>query len=157
MKQLFIDDHIIERTDNLVRKLHQPDKFGAVLRPEYRWENIGPTITTAPMWDPVERIYRLVYGTATEPVDITISDLMMSTVSAPQRGQNFFCYAVSTNGVNWEKPFLGLHDYEGNSYDGKPIAGKNNIIVLTISNGPHESELSTNIESIITAKKATRA
>ena len=34
---------------------------------------------------------------------------------------------------------------------------KNNIMVLTISNGPHETELSTNIESIITAKKATRA
>ena len=37
------------------------------------------------------------------------------------------------------------------------VAGKNNIMVLTISNGPHETELSTNIESIITAKKPTRA
>ena len=128
MKQLFIDDHIVERTDNLVRKLHQPDKCGVVLRPEYRWENIGTTITTAPMWDPVERIYRLVYQSSAEPVDITISDLMMSTVSAPKRQQSFFCYAVSANGVNWEKPFLGLHDYECNSYDGKPIAGNNNII-----------------------------
>ena len=41
MKYLFVDDHHVERIDNLARKLHQPRRFegNAVLRPEHRWEN----------------------------------------------------------------------------------------------------------------------
>ena len=41
MKHLFIDDHHVERIDNLARELHQPRKFAgnAVVRPEHRWEN----------------------------------------------------------------------------------------------------------------------
>ena len=128
MKHLFIDDHIIERIDNLVRKLHQPEKVGAVLRPEYRWENIRARSTCAPMWDASEKIYKMVYQAIGEPVDMTISDLLMDTGSAPKRSQSFYCYAISKNGINWEKPFLKLHEYEGVSWDGKPISRNNNII-----------------------------
>ncbi len=128
MKYLFVDDHFVEETDNLARVLHQPEKFGAVLRPEYRWENIGVNINTAPMWDPAEEVYKLVYGAAAEPPDLSPADLLMTTVSAPRRGQGFFCYALSRDGVEWEKPFLGLHQYEGTSYNGSPLGTRNNII-----------------------------
>ena len=81
------------------------------------------------MWDASEKIYKMVYQAIGEPVDMTISDLLMDTGSAPKRSQNFYCYAISKNGINWEKPFLKLHEYEGVSWDGKPISRNNNIII----------------------------
>ena len=128
MKYLFIDDHHVEEMNNLARVLHQPEKQGAVVQSEYRWENIGVHIQTAPMWDPDEGVYKLVYGSGAEPPDLTLDDLMMITVSAPNRGENFFCYATSEDGINWEKPFLELFEYEVNSYRGEPIGKQNNII-----------------------------
>ena len=128
MKYLFIDDHHIEEVDNLARILHQPEKQGAVLQPQYRWENTGVYVQTAPMWDPDENLYKLVYGSGAEPPDLTVEDLMMTGVSAPKRGQSFFCYATSEDGVNWEKPFLELCEYEGYNYNGKPFGNQNNII-----------------------------
>ena len=133
MKYLFIDDHHIKEMDNLARILHQPKKHGAVLQPQYRWENIGLQITTSPMWDPSEEIYKLVYSGAAEAADFTTDDLLMHSVSAPSRGDNFYCYATSRDGVNWEKPFLELHDYEGVSYIGEPIGKQNNIIPNGVS------------------------
>ena len=133
MKYLFIDDHIIEKVDNLARTLHQPEKFGAVLRPEFRWENCGVYTVTAPMWDPSEEVYKLVYGSMAEPPDLTTADLLMTNVSAPNREQGFYCYATTKDGVNWEKPFLELHEYEGTSYDGKPFGKQNNIIPNGVS------------------------
>ena len=58
MKQLFIDDHHIEEMNNLARILHQPVKQGAVVQPQYRWENIGVHIQTSPMWDPDEQLFK---------------------------------------------------------------------------------------------------
>lgn len=128
MKYLFIDDHHIEEIDNLARILHQPRKFGAVLRPEHGWENIRIGTRSAPIWDPIEKVYKLVYKAEAEPVDLSASDLFMDSVSAPKRSQSHYCYAISTNGVDWEKPFLDLHEYDGVSWDGKPILSQNNII-----------------------------
>ena len=128
MKYLFVDDLHVEETDNLARVLHQPEKFGAVLQPEYRWENIGVHVNTAPMWDPEEGVYKLVYGAGAEPNDLSTEDLLMTTVSAPRRSESFYCYATSRDGVEWEKPFLGLHEYEGLSYRGDPLGTANNII-----------------------------
>ncbi len=128
MKQLFIDDHHIEEMNNLARILHQPVKQGAVVQPQYRWENIGVHIQTSPMWDPDEQLFKLVYGAGAEPPDLNVADLMMTSVSAPTRGQSFCCYATSKNGVNWEKPFLEFFEYEGYNYNGKPFGTQNNII-----------------------------
>ncbi len=122
MKQLFIDDHDLEEIDNLARKLHQPQKFegNAVLRPEYRWENYMIRNRCAPVWDPEVGLFRLVYqGTAAGPIP---SALRASGT------ENFWCYATSTDGVNWEKPFLGLYDYQEPTWTGKPIGKENNIL-----------------------------
>ena len=128
MKYLFIDDYNIEHVDNLARKLHQPKKHGAVLRPEHRWENIGTHVNNAPIWDPAKQIFKLVYGTAAEPVDFADADLFMTGVTGPRRIDSYFCYAESSDGVTWEKPVLKLYDYKGKSWNGMSIAGDNNII-----------------------------
>ena len=122
MKQLFIDDHIVEEIDNLIHKLHQPQKpeGNAVLRPKHRWENAGIQIRQAPVWVPEEGIFKWLYMGSSTPLG---SERKLSP------GDGFpslrhTCYATSTDGVNWEKPTVGLYDYAGISGDSK----QNNII-----------------------------
>jgi len=70
-KYLFIDDHDIEAIDNLDRRLHQPQKFArnVVIRPEYRWENVGIQIRTTPVWLPDENIFKMIYHGSAEGPD----------------------------------------------------------------------------------------
>ena len=122
MKHLFIDDYDVEKIDNLARKLHQPEKFerNAVVRPEHRWENGAIQIRTTPAWVPDEGVFKMLYYGSAEPSD--------PDTGKPSGGGSFICYATSTDGVNWEKPFLGLYDYEGHSWRGEPIGKENNIV-----------------------------
>ena len=68
-KQLSLDDFGIAEIKNLVRRMHQPRKLGAVIRPD---RSIGITshqIRTAPVWDPNKQVYKfLVHG---HPDDMT--------------------------------------------------------------------------------------
>ena len=133
MKHLFIDDHGIERIDNLARKLHQPEKFrgNAVIRPEYRWENLYIRIWGAPMWDPNSGLFKMIYlGSAAKEITTVGKGAAAELDETGEAGTSghFSCYATSEDGVNWEKPILGLHDYQGLSWKGTPIGGENNIL-----------------------------
>ena len=126
VKHLFVDDGVVEEIDNLARKLHQPCKFrgNAVLRPEHRWENIRLYLTVAPAWVPEEGVFKLIYGSSAESLD---PDARLARTVHPA-GESFHCYATSSDGVNWEKPILGLYDYPGLLWNGKPIGSQNNIV-----------------------------
>lgn len=127
MKHLFVDDHEIEAIDNLARKLHQPRKERAnvVIRPEYRWENNSIQVRTTPVWLPDEGIFKMIYLTGAEGLD---PEIRIDLTGAPVGGESFACYAISEDGVNWEKPFLGLYDYPAPMWRGTRIGGENNII-----------------------------
>jgi hypothetical protein len=127
MKYLFIDDRDVEEIDNLARKLHQPEKFpgNVAVRPEHRWENCGIQIRTKPAWDPQDECFKMVYLASAEGPD---AEVKLDATGAPSGGEAFYCYTTSKDGVNWEKPFLGLHDYQGLLWNGKPIGGENNIL-----------------------------
>lgn len=128
MKHLFIDDQIVEKIDNLARRLHQPEKFdnNVVIRPDHRWENIGIQARTTPVWLPAEGVFKLIYHTMAEGTDLVAGrDVVTQAMYGPER---YSCYATSSDGVNWEKPFLGLHDYAGVDWHGRPLGTKNNIV-----------------------------
>ena len=127
MKCLFIDDHDLEAIDNLARKLHQPEKFhgNAVVRPDHRWENCGIQIRTTPAWDPDAERFTMIYLASAESQD---AEVRLDVTGAPVGGESFYCRAVSDDGINWEKPFLGLHDYPVPYWNGVPIATNNNIL-----------------------------
>ena len=126
-KYLFIDDHDIEAIDNLERRLHQPQKFpnNVVIRPEYRWENVGIQVRTTPVWLPDENIFKMIYNTEAEGQDPVVT---LDVTGAPRGMESYACYATSVDGVNWEKPFLGRYDYPALTWRGTPIGKENNII-----------------------------
>ena len=127
MKHLFIDDHDIEAIDNLTRRLHQPRKYrdNVLIRPEYRWENNTIQVRTTPVWLPDEGVFKMIYLTGAEGMD---AEVRVDVTGAPVGTESFACYATSVDGVNWEKPFLGLYDYPALTWRGTAIGRENNIL-----------------------------
>jgi hypothetical protein len=126
LKHLFLDDFHIQRIDNLARKMHQPERFAgsALIRPEYRWENLTCQIRNTPVWDPEAGLYKMIYAGKAEVLEQELE--VDQTGNAPKTIA--VCYATSEDGVNWEKPFLGIYDYRGLNWNGTRIGTENNII-----------------------------
>lgn len=85
-KQLFLDNHVLARLEKVKRTLHQPKKYGTVIRPDKPWEGGGIQIRTGPSWNPETKTWMMWYGGG---------------------------LATSQDGIHWEKPILGLQDFKG--------------------------------------------
>ena len=88
-KQLFIDSSALQKVENVDLKLHQPKKFGAVIRPDQPWESHAIQIRSAPVWSVEEKIWKIWYI----------------------GGRS--CIALSHDGIHWTKPALGKFQYQG--------------------------------------------
>jgi len=96
-KQLFIDDYLIESTSNTRRFMNHAEKVegNPVLRPDKPWEvnstPEGPDVRVeAVIFEEQEQLFRMWYTAG-----------------------RLICLATSKDGVHWEKPVLGLVEYEG--------------------------------------------
>ena len=63
-RQLFLDDYSIEEMSGLTRTMHQPQKKGAVIRPNWpEWPateaEAALSTRSAPFWDPLEEVFKL--------------------------------------------------------------------------------------------------
>jgi hypothetical protein len=98
-RQLFLDDFIVERIDGLTRTMHQPVKRGPVLKAEEPWEGVYIAVFSPPMWIPDEGVFKQVYECR----------------YGGYRGKSGHKYvlAISKDGIHWEKPNLGLVEFEG--------------------------------------------
>jgi hypothetical protein len=88
-RQLFLDDVVTESLEGLARRLHQPAKAGAVIRPDRTWEGKHLQIRTGPSWHPAERVWMLWYSGG--------------------------AYATSRDGERWDKPILGVREHAGST------------------------------------------
>ncbi|MBM3801127.1 MAG: hypothetical protein FJW26_02320 [Acidimicrobiia bacterium] len=137
-RQLSLDDHGIGRLENLTRRIHQPEKRGAVVRSA----NPSQTIQTrtAPVWDPAQGLYKLWVTGTDQPLRLSHDGLHWTAGPQPNRpvshvvydpkdadpGRRFKAalldegFAVSPDGIEWKKldvPKIQSAD-EGNfSYD----------------------------------------
>ena len=92
-RQLFLDDHGIACITHLVRTMHQPEKKGAVIRPNVdRGEAVLQT-RSAPAWDPEAGLFKL-----------------WMITSAAHSGTT---YAESEDGLHWRKPALRQREVNG--------------------------------------------
>ena len=87
-RQLFLDDHIIERIAGLKRTMHQPAKRGAVIKPDQKWE-ISLQTRCAPTWNEKQKLFKL---------------WLITSTNIP--GLAGTSYVESKDGVNWTKPIL---------------------------------------------------
>ena len=104
-RQLFIDDALIDpsRTQNVTRRLNPPHKIQRVLTPQQPWEALGFVFYCGVIDDGgAAKLYHHSYD---------------------REKKKHSMLATSTDGLNWERPKLGLKDYEGST--------ANNLLPLT--------------------------
>ncbi|MFH1699302.1 MAG: FlgD immunoglobulin-like domain containing protein [Candidatus Zixiibacteriota bacterium] len=107
MKQLFIDDYILADTSSVSFTVNPPQCLGPVLMPDNLWEN-----------------WSLSYFNVLE--DGGIYKMWYGSWDWPNQTRRI-CYATSTDGVTWDRPNLGLVEYQG-SYN-------NNILPVVYDDG----------------------
>ena len=97
-RQLFLDDFMIDRMNGLTRTMHQPVKRGPVLKAEEPWEGVYIGVFSPPMWIPDEGIFKQVYECRYDGY----------------RGKagHKYALAISRDGIHWEKPNLGLVEFD---------------------------------------------
>lgn len=107
--RFFVDFKDVELRENVTRVFHQAVKYGShpILKQEAQWENHSG-MTASVIYDGDEGIFKAWY---------------MAGFYAP--GMNHVqCMAVSQDGINWERPKLGLHE---------ALGSKDNNIVIPAS------------------------
>ncbi|MGQ9595937.1 MAG: hypothetical protein ACUVQY_04145 [Thermoproteota archaeon] len=92
-RQLFVDDLLIDHSKGISLRINPPVKAGPVIHADKPWE--GHRVGA--------------YGTVME--ENGICKIWYDAID--RNGKIFHCYAISENGVNWEKPGLGLVEYRG--------------------------------------------
>jgi hypothetical protein len=112
--QLFLDDTWVEETIFVSRQWHQPQRYpNPVLIADRPWEHWSVSAYgTVLHWGGK---FRMWYDTWTR--------------HTPRR----ICYAESDDGIVWEKPSLGLLDYEGSTANNIVIAGAGSQYIDDIS------------------------
>ncbi len=90
-RELFVDDHLVERREGTRLRLHPPRPAEIAIRYDQPWEDRVCNYTTVLQdGDTYRMYYRGTYGERT-------------------------CYAESADGIHWRKPDLGLVSVDGSS------------------------------------------
>lgn len=114
-KQYFIDNLIIESVQNIARKVHRPERSGngPVLVKDKPWEHV--TYFTVSSWrvafDPLEEIFKCWYEDWMFTSPLAQGEDLHDHRTRPSR----YLYACSKDGVNWDKPSLGIVHEGGES------------------------------------------
>ena len=109
-RQLFVDNYVIEHQENLEKILHQPIRAeeNPVIRPDQPWERRVGYVSV--IRDEEEGCFKAWYGT-----------------------ESGTAYAVSDDGIAWEKPQLGILEWEGSR--------DNNLVMPPIVSGTYFKDL----------------
>jgi hypothetical protein len=133
-RYLLLDSRVIESAENAkltlgaVRKSEHNPLFGEDKLWEQRFDNLYANV----IYDPEDKLYKCWYSPFIvdhSSKGITLQQRTETRYRTPkgrgQRREMAICYAVSKDGIKWEKPELGLVEFEGSK--------QNNIVWR----GPH--------------------
>ena len=107
--ELFVDDFLIDRLKGLELKLQEPRSAGTVFTFDQPWE--GVTSGYVSVFKDGDR-YRMYYRGSSDP-SYTIKETVRPEEKIIPEHAQFACYAESKDGINWVRPKLGLHEFNG--------------------------------------------
>ena len=116
-KQLFLDDHVVGRTENVTRQLHRPVRHDGnpVLKADRPWEKAKGVVNLSGgtvLFDEEAGHFKMWYRTSDMPM-MSMEHWRGSQDDLVPEGAYKVGYAVSDDGVHWEKPVLGLVESGG--------------------------------------------
>ena len=106
--ELFVDDYLIDTLSGATRTMNKPSPQNVVMEFDKPWE--GNSCNNFTVFKD-EDIYRMYYRGS--QVDYIKYD--HSRRGAMTGLHTVVCYAESTDGINWEKPSLGLVEFDGST------------------------------------------
>ncbi len=119
-RQLFVDDFWIDRVDGTTRRLHEPTRREVTITNESPWERGGVSyMVTFRDGDLFRAWYRC--------------DAEMPIIS---ERQPLIAYAESRDGIRWEKPRLGIIDFQGSKDNNLVWAGPGNNMAPFLDGNP---------------------
>ena len=114
--QLFVDDYLVDTAEGVRRSVHQWKRHPAnpVLQPDKPWEYGGNYLNTygSVIYDESEQVFKAWYWT-----------MNAEDSAVPTSNIKMMCYATSPDGIDWEKPHVGIYEFQGST--------KNNIVLAT--------------------------
>jgi hypothetical protein len=127
---LLLDDRIIDQTTNAKLEVGQVTKHpgNPLFREENPWEQRFDNLYGNVIFDREESLYKCWYCpfiVDSSAHGMTLEERQERNYQDPPNREMAICYATSRDGIQWEKPQLGLVEYDGSK--------QNNIIWR----GPH--------------------
>ena len=131
--QLFIDDEILSAKHGVVRTLHPARKLEQpVLAPDRPWEGRRVYIYGSVHYDDDAQRYRMWYLTRLG------RGHQQRAPGLRERQGDIVLYAESADGIQWEKPSLGRHEFDGKRDNNILIFDKHSPTVIFDADAPPE-------------------
>jgi len=107
--ELFVDDFLVEEMSGVELLLHSPQSAGKVLNFDKPWEgNTGFYVNSLKDDDR----YRMYYRGSNYP-DYVQASLLEPGEKVGVHHPFTISYAESKDGIHWERPDLGIYEFEG--------------------------------------------
>jgi len=110
-KQLFVDDYLIESLTNTKQVMNPAEKVenNPIIRPEHPWEgnDVRPSHV---IFDEREQIFKMWYSARTFKAQQGKEEIVVSGEEG-----SVICLATSEDGIHWDKPVLGLVEFQGST------------------------------------------
>ena len=136
---LLLDGRVVEKAENakLVVGTVQKHKANPLFVEDKVWEMRFDNLYGNVIYDRAEKIYKCWYSPfiidAPWSRKMTVEERKKTRYRARRREMGI-CYATSKDGIAWEKPELGLMDYDAKNRSKRGSGDKKNNVVLR---GPH--------------------
>ena len=99
--EMMVDDYLVDRMNGLEFRLNRPVEREVAITGDRPWEGAGSFVYASVFeWN---GLFHLYYR-ATGPGNKGDTD-----------SKQYLCYAQSRDGIRWEKPSLGLYEYDGST------------------------------------------
>lgn len=138
-RTLFIDDQEIESTQNVERVVHRALKYpgNPIIVGNKPWDAYRPQVYGTVLHDKERSLFRMWY--------LAIPSHVLSPDPEPIVGgfrrighTTLVAYAESKDGYKWEKPNLGIVDFNGSKQNGLVNMGRDNTEGVSIVRQPDE-------------------
>jgi hypothetical protein len=128
-RYLFLDSRVVDRSEGAVLRVGKVEKdpanplFAEDKPWEARYDNLYPNV----LLDPSDKLYKCWYSPfiADPSVKSTPREARKEKPYRPGKREMGICLATSRDGIDWDKPELGLVEFEGST--------RNNLVLR----GPH--------------------
>ncbi len=105
----FVDETLIDRTQGVELRLHEPRSEGTVFTFDQPWEGVTSGYVT--VFKDGDR-FRMYYRGSSDPSYTIKATVRPDEKIVPEHPQ-YACYAESTDGIHWTRPNLGLFEFQG--------------------------------------------